>query len=121
MRMPRRKKQAGEPVDPEMLCEVSEAQKQKFALMGYKPYQTESGKVKWLTDDQYLYKKIKHESPNPKLGSGKMYRGNRRHRSSLKLFLRIMWDNRFFVLVLIGLLILVLFINDILAFLDLLI
>jgi hypothetical protein len=116
--MPRRKKQAGELVDLETISDVSEARKVSLTNQGYRPYRTDSGKIKWLNDDQYLYKRIKEDEPKRTFKSYKPYRGHRKMRSPFKMMFRILLDNWVFVVVLLGILGVVIYINPIISFLD---
>lgn len=116
--MPRRKKQAGEPINLDEITDVSEAQKVTFTEMGYKPYITDSGKIKWLTDDQYLYKKIKHNATSGLFHSHKLYKGPRRLRTPFKVFYRVLMENWIITLLLFGVLVLLLYINPIITFLN---
>lgn len=116
--MPRRKKQAGEPVDVDTISDVSEARKASLTSQGFKPYRTDNGKIKWLNDDQYLYKRIKQDEPKRTFKSYKPYRGHRKMRSPVKMMFRILLDNWVFVLVLLCILGVVIFINPIVSFLN---
>ncbi len=63
--MRRKRYSALEAVDPEEVDNINECHKQNLLVTGYKPYRTESGKIKWLNPEQYSYYLIKHLKVHP--------------------------------------------------------
>jgi hypothetical protein len=58
--MRKRARHASTPIYNENDHEISDSQKQHFTRMGYKPYLSYRGKVKWLSFEQHIYEKIKY-------------------------------------------------------------
>ncbi len=76
------------PVDPKTLTSANEQHINSLLSMGYRPYQTEDGSIRWLTEGQYTYNQIKHKKKSI-INSifNKEYRGlRRRRRSQIKRF-----------------------------------
>ncbi len=78
------------PIDPQTLTSANEQHISSLLSMGYKPYQTEDGSIRWLTEGQYAYNQVKHKKKSI-INSifNKEYRGmHRRRRSRIKRFFR---------------------------------
>jgi hypothetical protein len=91
-------------VEYESDVDISEAQKKHFSKLGYKPYMSNQGKIKWLTFEQQLYQRLKHVKKSPFPRKHK-YLPQKRKRARRRFTLaRMLLDN--WVLVLIGFLIL---------------
>ncbi len=60
--MPRKAKQASIPIEFVDSKEISESQKKHYSKLGYKPYLSHGGKIKWLSFEQHAYEMIKYNN-----------------------------------------------------------
>jgi len=58
--MPKRPKHASKPIETEDEAEISASQRKHYEKLGYKPYLSHGGKIKWLSADQHVYELIKY-------------------------------------------------------------
>lgn len=102
--MRRKPKRASTPIDTEQDSEISESQKRHYAQLGYKPYISHTGKIKWLSDDQHVYEQIKYAPQNKiKLPTLKIRKKPSFSRTT-RLWIKILLDNWLFILILLGIL-----------------
>lgn len=115
--MRRKPKRASAPIDTELEAEISESQKRHYAKLGYKPYISHTGKIKWLSDDQHIYEQIKY-TPQKKF---KLFKSKKKPKPNLirnsRVWLRALADNWMFILILLGIIFLLVKIDDIINFL----
>ena len=58
--MPKRQKYNNIPLEPENMSNVSNSQLKHYSKLGYKPYLSHGGKIKWLSFEQHTYETIKN-------------------------------------------------------------
>lgn len=51
-------------LDPEMVTEISDDQKQFYLKQGYRPYRNEQGVVKWAIPNSHVFRKLKSYRSN---------------------------------------------------------
>ena len=85
----RKAKKASQVIEQEETQDISESQLKHYAKLGYKPYLSHGGKIKWLSFEQHTYETIKYNTRKrlvPKFGF-------RRNRPKSSRFYRI-WFKR---------------------------
>jgi hypothetical protein len=80
--MHKRKKHPSTPLENDNSHDISSTQKSHYEQMGYKPYLSYKGKIKWLSYEQHIYERIKYAQNrrSHKIRKGHSYR---RRRTSL--------------------------------------
>jgi hypothetical protein len=113
--MAKKHKQASKPITNEEEAEVSDSQKKHYAKLGYKPYLSTGGKIKWLSYEQHIYEKIKYSRKSSLLF--KHFKHPRRRNLSKygKSLFRILSDNWFIVLACLLIIISLIFIDKIIS------
>jgi len=78
------------PLDPKTIGDTSEQHINSLLSMGYMPFQTKDGNIRWLTEEQYAYYQVKQaKKPILKYMFTPKYQGmRRRQRSKFRRFLR---------------------------------
>jgi hypothetical protein len=98
--MSRKAKKVSQPIQNEESLDLSDSQKLHYANLGYKPYLSHSGKVKWLSDDQHAFEIIKYANRNKKLTLNKIHLQNRKTAKQFRGLLKILKHNWFLLLLL---------------------
>lgn len=116
--MRKRARHASTPIDNENDHEISDSQKQHFTRMGYKPYLSYRGKVKWLSYEQHIYEKIKYAQKH-KLSKARISRvGQHRKQKWYKYLYRLIMRNWLLFSVVAFVVLLLLFYNPVISFLS---
>jgi hypothetical protein len=71
--MQRKAKRASLPLDSVDVDNISESQKKHYSKLGYKPYLSHCGKIKWLSFEQHAYELIKYNEKKKKLSLKRLY------------------------------------------------
>jgi hypothetical protein len=58
----RKAKRASMVIEPEETQDISESQLKHYNNLGYKPYLSHGGKIKWLSIEQHTYETIKYNN-----------------------------------------------------------
>ena len=111
------KKKASQPIEPDNEIEISDSQKKHYAKLGYKPYLSNGGKVKWLSFEQHIYELIKYTGKSKGISLKRVHLRPTKTRKVkyYKLWIRVLQQNLVFILILIGIILLLLNLNDILS------
>jgi hypothetical protein len=97
--MHKRTKRASLPLESDGSHDIPNSQKKHYEMLGYKPYLSYKGKIKWLSFEQHIYEKIKyaHSKHSHVVKKGHRY-GRRRSNIFVRLF-RLIANNWLFILV----------------------
>jgi len=60
--MSKKPKHASKPIENADSLDIPDSQKEHYAKLGYKPYLSNGGKIKWLSYEQHVYEKIKYDN-----------------------------------------------------------
>jgi hypothetical protein len=116
--MQKRPKHASTPIDNEEDHEISDSQKKHFKHLGYKPYLSYRGKIKWLSYEQHIYEKIKYAHKKSPLDSISTRPRGYRRLKWYKIFYRTIVNNWFLFLVLLFLLVFLMYYTAIISFIS---
>lgn len=115
--MPRKSKQASKPIASEDSQEVSESQKKHYSKLGYKPYLSHSGKIKWLSFEQHTYEMIKYNKPKSFFPSKRRRPKGPKVIKLSRMWLRSLLSNWFLILVLLCIIYLIINLQPIMFYL----
>ena len=102
--MTKKDKHASTLIENDAGHDISDSQKKHFSKLGYKPYMSYRGKIKWLNYEQQLYERIKYAKKNP-LTRTRKYRPHKRRRVRRRSpMLRLFTDNWILIVIVIGIL-----------------
>jgi hypothetical protein len=116
--MPKRHKQASKPIVKEDETDISESQKKHYARMGYRPYLSNGGKIKWLSFEQHIYEKIKYAKKNSLFTLRFIHTQKSRFVKYIHSIIRTILENWVLVLVIIIFTFALTFINQIISFIS---
>jgi hypothetical protein len=112
--MPKRHKQASKPITENDDKEISESQKKHYSRMGYRPYLSNGGKIKWLNFEQHVYEKIKYAKKRSIFPFRRFPARKTRPHRYLRLVGKFVADNWVLLLVLFSVVLSLVYINQIL-------
>ena len=116
--MPKRHKEASKPITKDEDIDISDSQKRHYAKMGYRPYLSNGGKIKWLSFEQHIYEKIKYAKRNSLFSIKRIHSKKTRPGKYLKSIIRLLIDNWFLLVIMTGIVLALIYINQILKFLS---
>lgn len=116
--MPRRLKQASKPIEREENIDISSSQKKHYEKLGYKPYLSHSGKIKWLSFEQHVYEKIKYADHKKLFSLNKIHSTKSKKRISYRNWFRALRQNWILLLILLGITYILLNIGPLLSYLS---
>lgn len=107
--MPRKHKQASKPMYDNNLEKVSDSQNKHYSKMGYKPFISEGGKIKWQSFEQHAYEVIKYANRNRSNIISTIITGSNRTSRFIKSLYRTIRYNWLFFLLVIAAILMILF------------
>lgn len=114
--MPKRPKHASTPIEDEGSVDVPDSQKEHYKKLGYKPYLSDGGKIKWLSYEQHVYEKIKYDSKKGLASLKKLRPSRQKLIRAFRRFTKAMLRNWFLLLLAAAVIFILLFQNLILDF-----
>jgi hypothetical protein len=113
-----KRKHASTPIEEDSSHNISDSQKKHYSNLGFKPYRSYSGKVKWLSFEQHVYEKIKYAHARHSHAIRKGHRYNYRKVNYYRLTTRFIKRNWFILLILFLFLLFLIFYQQIIAYLS---
>jgi len=118
--MPKRLKQASKPIETDAHHDISDSQKKHYEKLGYRPYLSHGGKIKWLSFEQHVYEKIKYADHRKLFSINKIHaaKSKTKTRKNYRTWLRFLQQNWILLLILLGVIFMLLNIGPILSYLS---
>jgi hypothetical protein len=116
--MHKRPKHASTPIDNENDHEISDSQKKHFTKLGYKPYLSYRGKVKWLSYEQHIYEKIKYTHKKRAFDTASTRPRGYRRQKWYKLIYRIIIHNWLLLMIVLFVIVFLMYYNSIISFIS---
>ncbi len=116
--MKRKKRHASLPIESDESQDISESQKKHYTRLGYKPYLSYRGKVKWLSDEQHIYEKIKYAHKRHNYRTKRVHHGRHRKRSIYKNLIRTLKKHWLILLIVFAVILLLIFNQEVIGVLS---
>jgi len=114
--MSKKAKKASDPIENEESIDISDAQKEHYRQLGYKPYLSHNGKIKWLSFDQHTFEKVKYANRNKTISIEKIQNKRRKTTKQFRNLLKMIKHNWFLLLLLCGFVVFIFYFEPIIAF-----